>query len=416
MSKRSEGNIKGNDKTKTSIDAWDVSDPKGFQSGSVLALFKRLRAEDPVHFCPESPFGAYWSITKFKDICEIEKNTDVFSSAAGSVFIWEPQADLPLPSFVQMDPPQHTAFRIPVEPAFSKESLLVLKEKVQWHVDDVLDHLPVNQPFDWVSHVSIELTSRVLAQLLNFPLAEKHKLVRWSDICLSSEVQGGNVPEEERREALSDCLDVFKEIFQKAQQTPPVNDFISLLAHHENTRDMDDFTLLGQVLTLIVAGSDTTRNSMSGSIYFMDQYPEALSKLKRNVALLPSMVSEVIRYQTPIAHMRRTAMKDYQIGEKTIKQGDKVVLWYLSGNRDESEIPNADQFIIDRPMPNYHLSFGHGIHHCMGSRIAHLQLQTLWTGILQRFERINVEGSPTYIQSNFRHGFETLPVRIMTKA
>ena len=185
-----------------------------------------------------------------------------------------------------------------------------------------------------------------------------------------------------------------------------------MLAHGEATRNMSAREYLGNVLLLIVGGNDTTRNSMSGSVLFLSQNPEEFAKLRARPELVDSMVPEIIRYQTPVAYMRRTALDDAEIGGKTIRKGDKVAMWYISGNRDEDAIDEPDRFIVDRPRPRQHLSFGFGIHRCVGKHLAEMQLKILWEEILQRGWTIEVLGEPKRAYSSFIHGFTELLARI----
>jgi cytochrome P450 len=169
---------------------------------------------------------------------------------------------------------------------------------------------------------------------------------------------------------------------------------------------------LGNVLLLIVGGNDTTRNSMTGGVLALDRNPKEREKLYANPGLIDSMVPEIIRWQTPLAHMCRTAIADAEVGGKTIRKGDKVVMWYISGNRDETAIDRPDDFIIDRERPRQHLSFGFGVHRCVGNRLAEMQLKILWEEIMQRFSRIEVMEEPVRVRSNFVRGYASLPVRI----
>jgi cytochrome P450 len=190
------------------------------------------------------------------------------------------------------------------------------------------------------------------------------------------------------------------------------DDLMSLLISDPVTRKNDNPELyLGNVILLIVAGSDTTRHSMSGALMAFQQFPEAYQRLRANPALLDSAVPEIIRWQSPVAHMRRTATRDIEIGGQLICKGEKVVMWYVSGNRDGSVIPDPERFIIDRERPRQHVGFGFGIHRCLGNRLAEMQLKVVWEEMLKRFSRIEVVGEPQRLRSNFVKGYDAIPVR-----
>jgi cytochrome P450 len=209
-----------------------------------------------------------------------------------------------------------------------------------------------------------------------------------------------------------ECLQYFTKLWNERREGESRNDLLSLMAHNEATRDMDMKNFLGNLILLIVGGNDTTRNTMSGSVYALNKNPDQYTKLRENPALLDTFVPEVIRWQTPLAHMRRTALEDFELQGKKIKKGDKVVMWYVSGNRDEEAIEKPYEFIIDRARPRTHLSFGFGIHRCIGMRLAELQLKIIWEEIFKRFDKIEVVGEPKRVYSSFIKGYETLPVRI----
>ncbi len=390
----------------------DVSSPMLFKANAFWPYFERLRNEDPVHYCKESPFGAYWSITKFNDIMEVEKNHEVFSSEVGGISIFERMEDFKTSSFIQMDPPKHDVQRKTVTGVVQPSNLALLEPVIRERAGKILDELPIGETFNWVDRVSIELTTQMLATLFDFPFEDRRKLTYWSDCATSSEVNGGTTPETVRRAALLECLEVFTGLWNERINQPPGNDLISMMAHSEDTQNMEPMEFLGNLILLIVGGNDTTRNSISGGVYFLNQFPAEYEKLRKNPELIPVMVSEIIRYQTPLAHMRRTATQDYVLRGKHIKKGDKVIMWYVSANRDEEVITNPNEFIIDRDRSRHHMSFGFGLHRCMGNRLAEMQLRTVWEEIHKRFRFVEVVGEPLRVQSSFVKGYEELPVRL----
>ena len=388
----------------------DPSIPQLFEHQAHWDYFKRLREEDPVHFVDSAEFGPYWSITKFQDIMFVDSHHLQFSSEP-SIVIGEPELDFEPPMFIAMDPPKHDEQRAAVTPAVQPAMLAEVEGLIRKRVCEVLDSLPIGEEFNWVDKVSIELTTRMLATLFDFPYEDRHLLTYWSDVTTSAPAAGNmDISEEDRRDVLMECLTYFSKLWTERAAAPPKNDFISLLAHSPATRDMEPLEYLGNLMLLIVGGNDTTRNSMSGGVWALHQNPGEMAKLQADHALIPNMVSEIIRWQTPLAHMRRIATEDVEVGGKTIKQGDKVVMWYISGNRDDTVIDNPDAFIIDRPRARHHVSFGFGIHRCMGNRLAEMQLKILWEEVLNRFERIEVVGEPVRVCSNFVMGYKELPV------
>lgn len=390
----------------------DPSSGALFQQQQHWAYFERLRKEDPVHFVDSEQFGPYWSITKFKDIVFVDSHHNQFSSEP-LIIIGEPDSDFIPPQFIAMDQPKHDVQRAAVTPAVAPKQLAEWEGLIRGRIREVLDGLPVGESFDWVDRVSIELTGRMLATLFDIPQEDRRKLSNWSDVATSTPAVGmSGVSLEERHAGLKECLAYFTEVWNRRVNEPPAMDFISLLAHDPNTRDMDPMEYLGNLILLIVGGNDTTRNSMSGGVYALNKFPQQFDKLKADHSLIPSMVSEIIRWQTPLAHMRRIATEDVELGGKTIKKGDKVVMWYVSGNRDDEVIDNPNDFIIDRPRARHHVSFGFGIHRCMGNRLGEMQLQILWEELLSRFSHIEVMAEPNRVESNFVMGYTDLHVKL----
>jgi len=397
------------------LEDFDPGHPDLFRSDTHWPYFDRLRKEDPVHYTRDSMFGPYWSVTKYNDIMEVETNHSAFSSAAslGGITIRDMSPDLRRESFIAMDQPRHSAQRKTVAPMFTPTHLDQLAVNIRERAAECLDHLPRNVVFDWVDEVSIELTTQMLAVLFDFPWEDRRKLTRWSDVATTIPGPDGVVATEDERQAeLLECATYFGRLWNERINQPPKSDLLSMMAHSAATRDMDPRNFLGNLILLIVGGNDTTRNTMSGSIYALSQHPEQYAKLKKNPALIDSFVPEVIRWQTPLAHMRRTALRDIELRGKQIKKGDKVVMWYVSGNRDDEIIERPYEFIIDRERPRTHLSFGFGIHRCVGIRLAELQLKIIWEEILKRFDNIEVAGPPKRVYSSFVKGYENMPVHI----
>src|ERR1700735_2894071 len=365
------------------LDEIEVADDELFRTDTMWPYFERLRREDPVHRSVHPEHGPYWSITKYHDIVAVDSNHQDFSSE-GSITIEDPDEGFDTPMFIAMDPPKHDAQRKAVSPAVSPANIHNMEPLIRERAGLILDSLPIGETFDWVDKVSIELTTMTLATLFDFPFEDRRKLTRWSDVITAPDGAPGFGNEEERRAELFECVGYFTKLWNERINAEPKGDLISMMAHGEATRHMDQMEFLGNLILLIVGGNDTTRNTMSGSVLALNENPDQYRKLMENPGLLPSMVSETIRWQTPLAHMRRNATRDVEIGGKTTKQRDTVVMWYVSGNRDESVIDNPNAYIIDRPRPRQHVSFGFGIHRCVGNRLAELQLRAIWEEIMKR--------------------------------
>jgi cytochrome P450 len=399
----------------TPLDRFDVSDPEIFRGDTLWPWFERLRAEDPVHYCAQSQYGPYWSVTKHKDIIAVDSNHRVFSSDSeiGGIMIAEARQPRDQSSFIALDPPVHDQQRKVIAPMFAPESLKVLEPLIRERAAKILDELPRGEPFDFVDKVSIELTSQMLATLFDFPFEQRRLLPRASDIILTppgTDEQGKN--DMDRQVEIFNIFGQFVGLWNERLAKPPQHDLISMLCHNEATRRDAPENYLGNIILLLVAGSDTTRHSITGGLLALNQNPEQYDKLRANPALIDSMIPEIIRWQSPVAHMRRTALKDIELGGKQIKAGEKVIMWYVSGNRDGEAIDRPDEFVIDRERPRQHVSFGFGIHRCVGMRLAEMQLRIMWEEILKRFPHIEVIGEPKRMNSNFVKGFDAMTVRI----
>ncbi|MBL8331767.1 MAG: cytochrome P450 [Rubrivivax sp.] len=387
-----------------------------FQDGVELPYFERLRREDPVHHAVSDWAGPYWSVTRYQDIMFVDTHPQLFSSdwRYGGITLFDPPPGEQLPMFIAMDPPQHDEQRKAVQPIVAPGNLMNLEALIRERTAEVLDSLPRGETFNWVDRVSIELTTRMLATLFDFPFEDRRKLTFWSDMATTPTtlVRPDGIDPAVRWGHLQEMLAYFLRLWNERVNAPPRGDLVSMLAHNPATRNMGPQEYMGNLVLLIVGGNDTTRNSMSGGLLAMHDNPQEWAKLRANPKLVDSMVPEIIRWQTPLAYMRRTCVQDTELGGKLIRKGDKVAMWYLSGNRDETAIERPNEFIIDRARPRQHLSFGFGIHRCVGNRLAELQLRILWEEILARFPVIEVVGEPKRVPSTFVRGFTHLPVRI----
>ena len=410
------------DVNKVPLDKIDVSRPELFHKDSWHPWFERLRKEAPIHYLADSVHGPFWSVSSHKLIKEVDTNNAVFSSASemGGIAIADPVAiegqDNQGDSFITMDEPKHMPQRMAVSPSVAPRNLAELEPLIRERAEDILDKLPIGETFNWVKEVSVEMTARMLATLFDFPYEDRHKLVYWSDITTAvPEITGDDSIDLDKRYAdLMEAAGAFYQLWMSKVGQPPTFDLISMLQHNDNTAKMneDPEVFLGTILLLIVGGNDTTRNSISGGVIGLNKFPEEYQKLRDNPSLIPNMVSETIRWQTPVIHMRRTALSDYTLGGQDIKKGDKVVMWYLSGNRDESVFKDADKLIVDRPNARAHVAFGFGVHRCMGNRLAEMQLRVLWEEIMKRFHKVEVVGDVERLPNNFIRGIKNVPVRL----
>ena len=394
--------------------------PDRFEANTMLSCFERLRREAPVHFTADSQFGPYWSVCSYDLVKYVDTHEKLFSSdiakggiRLGGQALQEADSTYYLPMFIMQDPPIHGAQRKVVAPMFRPRHLAELESVIRQRAGVILDGLPIGEEFNWVRKVSVELTGQMLAILFDVPQEDRHLLIHWSDtVERINDPDWFDTPQEGFAE-LWKCWEYFDAVWkERIARGAPGNDLISMLTQGESTRNMPPNEYLGNILLLIVGGNDTTRNSISGGVLALNQHPGEYEKLLANPRLIPNMVSEIIRWQSPVAHMVRTATEDAELGGEQIREGDRVCIWYLSGNRDEAAIKDANQFLIDRANVRQHLSFGFGIHRCLGNRLAEMQLRIIWEEILKRFKRVEVVGEPQYLRSSFIRGIRDLPVKV----
>ena len=403
------------------IDPIDVTPAELYVEDRWQEPFRQLREHAPIQWVPDSKFGAYWSVSKHKPIQHIEALPKLFSSDwryGGITLAAEADRLLPdeerSPMFIAMDPPEHTAQRRTVAPSFGPSEVAAMKEECRQRTGEVLDSLPVGKAFDWVEKVSIELTTGMLARLFDYPWEKRDDLTQWSDFGGDVELFRNDGGLALRNAKMQEMGMAFAQLWQERLDNPG-KDLISVMIQSDAMNHMSEEEFIGNLILLIVGGNDTTRNSMSGYAYGLSQFPSEQRKLEENPDLIPNAVQEIIRWQTPLAHMKRRATRDVEFGGQRIRKDDTVVMWYVSGNRDEDAVENGEAYIIDRERPRQHMSFGFGIHRCVGNRLAELQLRLVWEEIFKRFDRIEVTGEPKRVHSSFVKGYEKLPVVIPTR-
>jgi cytochrome P450 len=393
----------------------DMSDTGLYTESRWAAPFAALRRDMPVSYRPESPFGPYWSVATHDLIQEVEGNPDVYSSSYefGNITIADTVGGSEFPNFIAMDEPRHTEQRKVVQPAFNPSALEDREAEIRARTKALFDGLPIGETFDWVDRVSLELTIGMIAILLDFPWEERRKLKHWSD--LASDVNPDQSPEKTEyfMAEMGAMLAQFDALLAAKRALPPGDDLLSRMVHSAAMGNLTPMERIANIALLIVAGNDTTRNSMSGFIEACARYPDQLEKLRADPSLIPNATQEIIRWQTPVTHMRRTCKADVMLGGQQLRSGDKVVMWYISANRDEGVFAEADKFDVTRNNARRHIGFGHGVHRCVGARLAEIQLGIYIEEILKRNIRIEMMGTPTRMASPFLHGFTEMPVRIV---
>ena len=378
--------------------------------------FAKLRAEMPLSWRPESPFGAYWSVVTHDLVQEVELRHDVFSSRwdMGNITIAEAVNGEGFPNFIAQDPPIHTAQRRVIAPAFSPSQILKLEKLVRERTEKLFAELPRGEEFDWVERVSLPLTLGMLCILFDMPFEEWRDIKRWSD--WASGVSEDNLNEEYRAQFLlqmGEMLARFDRELEDRRTKPPTDDLLSRMVHSEAMGNMDAMERIANIALLIVGGNDTTRNSMSALVEAFDKYPGELDRLRADASLIPNAAQEIIRWQSPVTHMRRTALENTELAGQLIGKGEKVVMWYISANRDERIFPDAERFDVGRENARRHVGFGHGIHRCVGARLAEVQLHAVIEQMLKLPGKVVPQAKPTRLASPFLHGFTAMPVKIM---
>ena len=396
-----------------STGAPDLAAADLFHDDRHLPVFEALRSTHPLYRQDAHPrFGSFWNVTRYNDILQIDLD-DASFTAEDSFVLEDMDEQFPLPMFLAMDDPRHSELRDPVKPFFSQASMNRMRESIRQEVCTVLDALPCDETFDWVEQVSIALTSRILARMFDYPMEERDDLIRWSHMVLCTTPEGGTIAPEDpmRQQALLECLDVFSRL-RKSRDAGGGDDLLSLLVQSGAGARLKPSEFLGNILMLIVAGNDTTRNSISAGASTFARHPEVFARLAEDPEVLRGSVLEILRLQSPIAYIRRRARVPYVLHGRVIQPGEKVLLWYASGNMDPTVFPDPERFDPARPNAFKMMAFGFGKHRCLGARLAELQLSLVWQEAAKRFSAIELAGPPVQVASSFIKGYASMPVRL----
>jgi cholest-4-en-3-one 26-monooxygenase len=393
----------------------DLFDLSVYADGPPHDLFRRLRAEAPVSFLPEPDGPGYWALTRYDDVVGASRDSATFTSEP-RVFIQDPpESDGPVGDdhlLINMDPPRHTKLRKIVNRGFTPRQVAILEPRVRDVVVRLVDAAVARGSFDLVSDVAVELPLQVIAELVGVPYEDRHRVFALTEIMMSVGDPDLNYTTEDARAAIGEMF-TYADALAQQRIAEPADDLLSLILQADvdgealTPIETDFFFML-----LMNAGSETTRNLITGGMLALFDHPDERARLAADSALLPSAIEEMLRWVTPVMHFRRTAARDVDLGGATIRGGDKVVLWYTSANRDDAAFPEAGRFDVTRT-PNEHVAFGAGgPHFCLGASLARLEARVMFEELLARAPHLEQAGPPRRLGSNFINGIKALPVSV----
>lgn len=413
-------------RTETLTDGLDLIDPASYgKQGQPHDTWTTLRRESPVHRCEPPGFPPFWAITKHADICEISRRPDSFLNAPGIVV---PRADMPIDrnegigamrTIIEMDPPEHRGFRKVASPWFTPRALGRIDAAVEQSARRIVDQLAAASPdgegeCDFARDVATAHPLRVLSTVLGVPREEEPRILRLTNQLFAADDSELQRPGEDREAALRELglelYQLFAGIIEDRRKNPR-DDLATVLANGRvGDEPMGPMETFGYYLITFTAGHDTTKNALAGGMCALIEHPDQLEQLKRNPKLVPSAVEEIVRWATPVNYMKRTAARDVEIRGQRLREGDALVLFYASANRDEEVFEDPFRFRIDRE-PNRHLGFGHGEHFCLGAHLARRSQRALFAELSRRLESVELIGEPAWIHSSFVVGLKHLPIR-----
>lgn len=400
----------------------DLKDPDLYLDRAPHDLFERLRAEQPVYWNPETDGAGFWALTRYADIVEVSRNPTLFSSAhengghrifneneVGLTGAGEAAIGIP---FISVDPPVHTQYRKFIMPAVSPARLAGIEERIHARCLALIDKIPMGETVDLVPFLSAPLPLLTLCELFDLPTDMWVKLYDWTNAFVGEDDPDFRQSPEAMAKIMGEFIGFAQTLFAERRASPG-QDLATLLATMEvNGRAVTFQEFLGNMILALVGANETTRNSLSHSVIAFCDNPGQWDLVRADPDLLKHGVREMVRHASPVMHMRRTATADTSIGGQTIRKGDKLVMWYIAANRDESIFPDPHRFDIGRGNIQ-HLGFGTGQHVCVGSRLAEMQLRVAFGILARHVKRFELMAPPRRFRSNFINGLKNLDVQMV---
>ena len=392
----------------------DIYNPDLYIERVPHEAFAQLRRRTPVCWHPEPRGGpGFWCILKYNDLVQISKDPLTFSSYRGGTNIEDAQPEqltMLRAIMLNMDPPQHSKFRKIVSQAFVPRIIGRLEPHVRDMARDIVDGIAAKGECDFVREVAAELPLQVITELMGVPLDERHKVFDWSNRLIGFDDPEFGTSQEDGHKAASEMWMYANELAEKRKAEPRDDLVTRLLQGIVDGESLSEFEFDSFFLLLAVAGNETTRNLVSGGMLALMENPEQMARLVADPSLIPSAVEEMLRWVSPVMHFRRTVTRDAEVGGQKLREGEKVVLFYPSANRDEDIFPNAMSFDVGR-FPNDHVAFGIGEHFCLGTKLARLEINIIFEELVRRLPDINPAGAVRRLRSNFINGIKSMPVR-----
>lgn len=392
----------------------DLTDPDVFLAGAPHAAFARLRSEAPVAWHPQGDGDGFWCVTRWQDVRAVSLDQRTFSSWRGGIMLRDFPEELlaaQRETLTAMEPGRHQAHRKLVSAAFVPRVIRELEPRLRTVTRDILDTLDGRSGCDFVVDVAAELPVVAICELLGIPREDRGRVIAWSNKLVGmDDPEYAGSPDDGPLAALE--LAMYAQQLAEERRSAPRDDILSqLLAAEVDGERLGDAAFNAFVLVLAVAGNETTRNLISGGLHTLFEHPAAREAVVANPALLPTAIEEMLRWVTPVMHFRRTAERDVELGGRVIRAGDKVVMWYVAANRDETVFARPDVFDITRS-PNDHLAFGFGPHYCLGASLAQLEVRVLFEELFGHYPEIAPAGPIARMRANHIAGIKHMPVQL----